>query len=190
MIISEIRYDRVTVYTSDTENVYHGCMVSLNKSKDVKISVTGDLSSSWIGGNVVMTDATLVEMTPWSLIFDANMVEGKRVRDVRVVCEFNMFLAAWVSRGNSKTMNDIRISGNRVCDVCGERKGLSSFSGHKECDVCTGEALQAYYTLSERLKDEIGVVDWILMPSKNAYMKDYLVRMKGKRESEECESDS
>ena len=46
MIISEIRYDRVTVYTSDTENVYHGCMVSLNKSKDVKISVTGDLSSS------------------------------------------------------------------------------------------------------------------------------------------------
>jgi hypothetical protein len=182
MIISQIKYDRVTLYTSDSQDVYHGCLVSLEEDGDAKIAVMGDVSSSWLcGQSIVLRTYRLVELTPWGLVFDADMAKGTRFRDVRVVCEFNMFLSVSVRREKPKSLKGIKMSGNRVCEVCGQTRGLSSFHGHNECDGCSDKALQAYCAVQEKMK-EGGKINWYLMPSKGAYMKDYLVRMKEERE--------
>lgn len=189
MIVSEIRYDRVTIYKPIGENsIYKGCLVALKEDNSVRIDVTGDVSSSWVhGSGVVMNGYRFVELTPWSLIFDSNMVEGKRILDVRVVCEFNMFDSESVRADLAKDIRSIRFSGNRKCEVCGNVRGLSSFHNHDECDVCTDKALQAYYAVGEKLEED-GVVNEYLMPSKRVYMRDYLTRMKDRREREEEET--
>lgn len=191
MIVSEIKFDKVTLqYASprehDESKVYEGCMVSLGKDGSVSIQVSGDASAtSWYQGSpIVMTNHKLVEVTPWSLEFTANMAEGRDVRAMHVVCEFNMFVsvstrARYVRQRPGQVQDGggrPRYAGNRVCPSCGSRKPESDFHGHRFCGTCSEEALKAYHKLGDCLLSIADGERLLLVPSKRAYMQDYLER--------------
>lgn len=105
-------------------------------------------------------------------------------------CLSGCFCVSGKAIGSKSIKGEIKYSGNRVCEVCGQKKGLSSFCGHDECDECTDKALNAYHSVVDKLveKDPYGDDrNEYLRPSKNVYMKDYLERMAERRLREEEE---
>lgn len=187
MIVTSIIFDRVTVYKLNQngqheKDVYEKCLVRLNKDDSVYIQVSkADISSNEFGNGPVMVSYRVIEFNPKLLVFDAKIEDGEELKPVYVMCEFDV-----VSSKKSR-VDDIDVKhakpmyfGNRKCEACGWVKSIIEFHGHKECDACVDEAREALSVVEAKIREGGYCKELVstLIPSKNAYMKDYLARKK------------
>jgi len=92
MVVNSIKFDRVTIKPmGGNTHILYGCFVTLGKYNSVTIQYTDDVSSERITNNIVMGSYEVVELTPWTLVFNTNIAENNKLLKASVVCEFNIF---------------------------------------------------------------------------------------------------